>query len=335
MTELNDKTKTMLKLIEEDADSFVQRAKMYYKKRPELISMVEDFYRTHRSLAERYDQLKSDRVIRVKAPLRHSLSLPKEDYEYVLDSIDSFKPFDSLTDRAYTYEDAAESEVDDPEQENGDDKQFAAVECYDELMKLRGELDRLREENEVQKNVIKQKDDEKDEIVNRLSYNIKELKEETIAAKKENLGDVTKDTCEVIIPFDEVTNVKTEKKQVKKKESEVIEVMKKFEAEKTKSMYLEDELARKEEENVQVTMHLTETKFELAKVKEEMTRMNEQLKDTHVKKDEETKDMTRQVKHALTEEEELLYIKSHQLNYKLDLYIFCIYHHKVTSQYLL
>ncbi|KAL2937488.1 Protein NETWORKED 3A [Bienertia sinuspersici] len=228
----------MLKLIEEDADSFAQRAEMYYKKRPELISMVEDFYRTHRPLAERYDQLKSDRVIRVKAPLRHSLSLPKEDYEYVLDSIDSFKPFDSLTDTAYTYEDAAESEVDDLEQENGDDKQFAAVECYDELMKLRGELDRLREENEVQKNVIKQKDDEKDEIVTQLSYNIKELKEETIAARKENFGAVTKDTCEVIIPFDEVTNVKTEKKQVKKKESEVIEVMRKFEAEKTKGMYL-------------------------------------------------------------------------------------------------
>ncbi|KAL2893831.1 Protein NETWORKED 3A [Bienertia sinuspersici] len=253
MIEPNDKTKTMLKLIEEDAGSFAQRAEMYYKKRPELISMVEDFYRTHRSLAERYDQLKSDRVIRVKAPLRHSLSLPKEDYEYVLDSIDSFKPFDSLTDTAYTYEDAAESEVDDPEQENGDDKQYAA-------------------------NIIKQKDDEKVEIVNRLSYNIKELKEETIAARKENLGVVTKDTCEVIIPFDEVKNVKTEKKQVKKKESEVIEVMKKYEAEKTKSMYFEDELAQKGEEN-----------------------------DTHVKKDEETKDMTRQVKHALTEEDETIW----------------------------
>jgi hypothetical protein len=33
----------MLKLVEEDADSFAQRAEMYYKKRPELISMLKNF----------------------------------------------------------------------------------------------------------------------------------------------------------------------------------------------------------------------------------------------------------------------------------------------------
>lgn len=49
--------KTMLKLIEEDADSFAKKAEMYYKKRPELVNHVEEFYRMYRSLAERYDQL--------------------------------------------------------------------------------------------------------------------------------------------------------------------------------------------------------------------------------------------------------------------------------------
>eukprot|EP00253_Pinus_taeda_P012542 PITA_12542 len=49
--------KTMLKLIEEDADSFAKKAEMYYKKRPELINHVEEFYRMYRSLAERYDHL--------------------------------------------------------------------------------------------------------------------------------------------------------------------------------------------------------------------------------------------------------------------------------------
>ena len=44
MIELEEKTKAMLKLIEEDADSFAKHAEMYYKKRPELISMVEEFY---------------------------------------------------------------------------------------------------------------------------------------------------------------------------------------------------------------------------------------------------------------------------------------------------
>ena len=65
MAELNEKTNTMLKLIEQDADSFAQRADMYYKKRPELVSMVEDFYKTHRLLVERYDQVKPDSGIRL------------------------------------------------------------------------------------------------------------------------------------------------------------------------------------------------------------------------------------------------------------------------------
>ncbi|KAK4408766.1 protein NETWORKED 4A [Sesamum angolense] len=49
--------KRMLKLIEEDADSFAKKAELYFKKRPELIGLVEDFYRMYRALAERYDHV--------------------------------------------------------------------------------------------------------------------------------------------------------------------------------------------------------------------------------------------------------------------------------------
>ncbi|KAB1203326.1 hypothetical protein CJ030_MR8G012808 [Morella rubra] len=52
---MDAKVKQMIKLIEEDADSFARRAEMYYKKRPELMKMVEEFYRAYRALAERYD----------------------------------------------------------------------------------------------------------------------------------------------------------------------------------------------------------------------------------------------------------------------------------------
>ncbi|KAL2486223.1 Protein NETWORKED 4A [Abeliophyllum distichum] len=55
LEEMDLKVKVMLKLIEEDADSFAKRAEMYYQKRPELISLVEEFYRMYRALAERYD----------------------------------------------------------------------------------------------------------------------------------------------------------------------------------------------------------------------------------------------------------------------------------------
>lgn len=54
---MDQNVKRMLKLIEEDADSFAKRAEMYYQKRPELVTLVEEFYRMYRSLAERYDHV--------------------------------------------------------------------------------------------------------------------------------------------------------------------------------------------------------------------------------------------------------------------------------------
>ncbi|RWR82209.1 protein NETWORKED 1A [Cinnamomum micranthum f. kanehirae] len=54
------KIKTMIKLLEEDADSFARRAEMFYKKRPELMKMVEEFYRAYCALAERYDHATVD-----------------------------------------------------------------------------------------------------------------------------------------------------------------------------------------------------------------------------------------------------------------------------------
>ncbi|XP_058092998.1 protein NETWORKED 3C-like [Magnolia sinica] len=58
--DIDQKTKAMLTLIQDDGDSFAQRAETYYKKRPELVKLVEDFYRSYRSLAERYHRLKSE-----------------------------------------------------------------------------------------------------------------------------------------------------------------------------------------------------------------------------------------------------------------------------------
>uniref|UniRef100_A0A0D9VPU3 NAB domain-containing protein n=1 Tax=Leersia perrieri TaxID=77586 RepID=A0A0D9VPU3_9ORYZ len=56
ITDMDVMVKAMIKLINEDADSFARRAEMYYKKRPELMNLVEEFYRAYRALAERYDQ---------------------------------------------------------------------------------------------------------------------------------------------------------------------------------------------------------------------------------------------------------------------------------------
>ncbi|KAJ6334543.1 hypothetical protein OIU78_011424 [Salix suchowensis] len=110
--ELDKKTKSMLKLVEPDADSFAQRAEMYYKKRPELISMVEDFYRAHRSLAERYDQLKFDSGNRL--PATFGLPFSTKHRPEKLLSVEMHQTYgkNSETDDAGDF---AESEVDDPE----------------------------------------------------------------------------------------------------------------------------------------------------------------------------------------------------------------------------
>ncbi|KAG0481262.1 hypothetical protein HPP92_012120 [Vanilla planifolia] len=74
----------MIKLIEEDADSFARRAEMYYKKRPDLMKLVEQFYRAYRALAEkRYDRVtgalrQAHRTIAVAFPNEIQLMLPDE-----------------------------------------------------------------------------------------------------------------------------------------------------------------------------------------------------------------------------------------------------------------
>ncbi|XP_017701853.3 protein NETWORKED 2A [Phoenix dactylifera] len=60
LQEMEDKVKSMLKLIEGDADSFGKRAELYFKSRPELISFVEEAYRAYRALAERYDHISGE-----------------------------------------------------------------------------------------------------------------------------------------------------------------------------------------------------------------------------------------------------------------------------------
>ncbi|CAK8566115.1 unnamed protein product [Lathyrus sativus] len=59
-SEMDRNVRQMMKLIEDNGDSFAQKAEMYYQKRPELISLVEEFYRGYRSLVERYEPAAGD-----------------------------------------------------------------------------------------------------------------------------------------------------------------------------------------------------------------------------------------------------------------------------------
>ncbi|RWR83155.1 protein NETWORKED 2D isoform X3 [Cinnamomum micranthum f. kanehirae] len=60
LEDTEEKVKSILIVIEEDADSFGKRAEMYYKNRPELINFVEESYRAYRALADRYEHISGE-----------------------------------------------------------------------------------------------------------------------------------------------------------------------------------------------------------------------------------------------------------------------------------
>lgn len=235
MAELNEKTKAMLKLIEEDADSFAQRAEMYYKKRPELVSMVEDFYRAHRSLAERYDQGKPD-TIRLLKTEESPFGSSKDHHQS--EKLMSFaeKGYDSYSENC-DVEESVESEIDDPEHEEEENNtKFADykekekvwfVAASDEVMKLRKEIERLSEVNKAGKDQIKQKDKIRDEVM-MLREEMERLREENKAQKDELKK---KDTMcdEVMMLRKEIERVREENRAqkgcLKQKDKEKIEVI--------------------------------------------------------------------------------------------------------------
>ncbi|CAL0320594.1 unnamed protein product [Lupinus luteus] len=220
LDELNEKTNTMLKLIEEDADSFAKRAEMYYKKRPELVSMVEDFYRSHRSLAERYDQVRPDTWFH-PLPKNNAASPTHASHkkwlsfgDHVYDSYSDEKSMDSEVDNP----DKDENEIEEEEKErytnstkekdvgfvnvkaNNDEVMKARKDIeshneenkahedeikqkdtsYDELMMLREEVERLRKDNRAQKERLQQKDEEKIQVIRQMSVAIDMLKQENV-----------------------------------------------------------------------------------------------------------------------------------------------------------
>ena len=143
----------MLKLIEQNADSFAQRAEMYYKKRPELVNMVEDFYRAYRSLAERFDLFRSERSKNCKNTSDKETKILPNCFE------------------------SEDSDVEDPELEE-DDGNSEKSKLMDE------ELRQLKEENLGLKAQLLAKNEEKREVIRQLSLSINILKEENQELRK-------------------------------------------------------------------------------------------------------------------------------------------------------
>ncbi|PWA87013.1 KIP1-like protein [Artemisia annua] len=158
LAELDEKTETMLKLIEENGDTFAQRAEMYYKNRPELINIIEDFYEAHRSLALRYDQRRTSHVTNVD------------------DSYDSSYESDSNHDQ-----DFGAPKTIDP-QFNEEESSSASI--NEENINLREEIARLKEENKFQKELLAEKDEEKREAIRQLSLCVDLLMQDNLYLRK-------------------------------------------------------------------------------------------------------------------------------------------------------
>lgn len=149
IAELDDKTKQMLQLIDQDADSFAQRAEMYYKKRPVLVDMLGDLYRTHRSLAEQYDLLKHGSGTRQTV---FGLSSCTQSRSRASSVNGKTTPRSSCS--VSTYD--SESEVDDPEQEEDHEQEQAEL-IRVEMVKMElssREQQRQREQVELMREEI-------------------------------------------------------------------------------------------------------------------------------------------------------------------------------------
>uniref|UniRef100_A0A0E0LPH2 NAB domain-containing protein n=2 Tax=Oryza punctata TaxID=4537 RepID=A0A0E0LPH2_ORYPU len=224
LSELDDKTKQMLKMIDQDADSFAQRAEMYYKKRPVLVDMLGDLYRTHRSLAEQLDLLKHGNGTRhtVFGPSSCTQSWSHQAAAAAgaaMGGKGTTGSRSSISLCSDTYD--SESEVDDPEQEDMEEElsqsetmmkqlqsqsdQAAQLELMraeiemlkeknaelqkasagNEILKEKNEeLQRVREENTALKAELAAKDEEKREVIRQLASSFDIVKKENFTLRE-------------------------------------------------------------------------------------------------------------------------------------------------------
>ncbi|KAG1365180.1 protein NETWORKED 3A [Cocos nucifera] len=181
--ELDEKTKAMLELIEEDAESFARRAELFYKRRPQLVDMVEHLYRAYRSLAEQYDQLRLEVGRHQNATPWDSLTSRSRSC-----SPDLNCPMDESCESSSGSFDSDQSEVDDPEQEAQVESEMTEVEYEesndDEMKLMNEEIERLKQENEILRAEIRAKDEEKREVIRQLSLPIGILSDQNAGLRK-------------------------------------------------------------------------------------------------------------------------------------------------------
>lgn len=178
LEEMDKQVKEMLKLIEDEGDSFAKKAEMYYQRRPLLVTHVENFYRMYRSLAERYDNVtvelrknipsslqsqgsgisESDSEAQSTSPSPEKKKTPKQKSKIRAAGFDVFLGSGGSSDISKKGSDGSsssssesDSEVDEVGEENGNGVSYALneriIELEDELQEAREKLEALEEKN--------------------------------------------------------------------------------------------------------------------------------------------------------------------------------------------
>ncbi|GMJ02524.1 Networked 2D [Hibiscus trionum] len=89
LNDTEEKVTDMLKIIDHDGDTFAQRAEMYYSKRAELVSLIEEIFRSYRSMAGRFDHLSKN----LQSANRTIASIFPDRVPYEMDDDDDDDPF--------------------------------------------------------------------------------------------------------------------------------------------------------------------------------------------------------------------------------------------------
>uniref|UniRef100_A0ACD5TR58 Uncharacterized protein n=2 Tax=Avena sativa TaxID=4498 RepID=A0ACD5TR58_AVESA len=162
LEEMDKQVKDMLKLIEDEGDSFAKKAEMYYQRRPLLVTHVENFYRMYRALAERYDNVTGELRKNMPSSLQSQGSgISESDSEAQSSSLSPQSSIEKKTSKrkdkkgsdgsSSSSSSESDSEVDEEKQTNGNGISYALTErineLEDELKEVTEKLEALEEKN--------------------------------------------------------------------------------------------------------------------------------------------------------------------------------------------
>ncbi|KAI5679439.1 hypothetical protein M9H77_10389 [Catharanthus roseus] len=84
LAELEWRIKKILEVVEENGDTFAERAEMYYQKRPQLVKLVTDLHKSYRALADKYDLM----MLRSESSLRSNSAIVRSQFLHeIIDSV--------------------------------------------------------------------------------------------------------------------------------------------------------------------------------------------------------------------------------------------------------